>query len=207
MKNNHHSIDVRKSVRFNGISKTPHDWAILLGYDWDAFLKDCETVITPTDEVIRKLLEYRFNGEQCTLYFKDSGHPKDLTGMRFGRLKALNPLSRSMGIWRCQCDCGEFIEASRRRLVGRCTTSCGCLMKECQTAFGLAREKGLPIECRNVTFKGRTMSIREWSRQPEQIEKGIKRRNIYSRLKSGWSVERALTEPCHTKCIPVKYLK
>lgn len=41
-----------------------------------------------------------------------------------------------------------------------------------------------------VEFNGRTQCISEWA---EQV--GISKRTIWNRLRSGWSVERALTEP------------
>jgi hypothetical protein len=39
-----------------------------------------------------------------------------------------------------------------------------------------------------LTYEGRTMTIMEWS-----IETGIHHHALYSRIKRGWSIERALT--------------
>lgn len=43
-----------------------------------------------------------------------------------------------------------------------------------------------------LTLRGRTLSLVAWAR-----EAGIPRLAVYKRLKRGWSVERALTEPLH----------
>ena len=55
---------------------------------------------------------------------------KDLTGQRFGRLVALEPVGRNKGhkiLWKCQCDCGKEIVVSSDHLLRGCTKSCGCL--------------------------------------------------------------------------------
>lgn len=60
-------------------------------------------------------------------------YPKDLTGMRFGRLVALKPTGDRKGhnpIWECQCDCGNTVNVLRQCLVGGNTRSCGCLHKD-----------------------------------------------------------------------------
>lgn len=43
---------------------------------------------------------------------------------------------------------------------------------------------------RLLTHEGKTMTMTQWGR-----EKGIKRRTLWMRLTSGWSIERALNEP------------
>lgn len=59
------------------------------------------------------------------------GKAKDLTGQRFGRLVALNATEKRMDhgcvVWKCQCDCGNVVEISARRLVLGRVRSCGCL--------------------------------------------------------------------------------
>lgn len=58
---------------------------------------------------------------------------KDLKGKRFGRLIALEKLNaRKQGriVWRCQCDCGNYIDVTSTYLNTGQTTSCGCLKKE-----------------------------------------------------------------------------
>ncbi|MBQ6539782.1 MAG: transcriptional regulator [Oscillospiraceae bacterium] len=58
---------------------------------------------------------------------------KDLTGMRFGRLTALERLEEKSGscyLWRCRCDCGNEVSATSNNLLKGNTTSCGCAKKE-----------------------------------------------------------------------------
>lgn len=53
---------------------------------------------------------------------------RDLTGIRFGRLVAVESKGRrkSDALWRCTCDCGRSIEVIARSLVHGNTQSCGC---------------------------------------------------------------------------------
>lgn len=56
-------------------------------------------------------------------------YPKDLTGIRFGRLVALEPTGYDRhGVmrWKCRCDCGAVHETSRSKLISGNTISCGC---------------------------------------------------------------------------------
>lgn len=59
-------------------------------------------------------------------------YPKDLTGLRFGRLVALESVGRKdkSVVWRCKCDCGNIKDVSAKHLSGRSTRSCGCLTTE-----------------------------------------------------------------------------
>jgi hypothetical protein len=67
-------------------------------------------------------------------------YPKDLTGLRFGRLVVLayshERLSGNLRIqsrityWRCRCDCGNEKVVSRNDLTSGNTKSCGCLRRE-----------------------------------------------------------------------------
>ena len=58
----------------------------------------------------------------------------DLTGMKFGRLIALEAIGTDpkVGnkIWLCQCDCGGVVKAVSSSLMRGNTRSCGCLRKE-----------------------------------------------------------------------------
>lgn len=57
----------------------------------------------------------------------------NLTGQRFGRLTALEPLNKRGGssvIWKCQCDCGNICEVQTNNLNSGNTKSCGCLSRE-----------------------------------------------------------------------------
>jgi len=56
-----------------------------------------------------------------------------LTGQRFGRLVAIEPLKKrraSYVIWKCQCDCGNIHEVSSSCLIQGHTKSCGCISKK-----------------------------------------------------------------------------
>lgn len=55
---------------------------------------------------------------------------KDLTGQVFGRLTALHPTEKRISgyvVWQCQCECGNFKEATSASLIRGYTQSCGCL--------------------------------------------------------------------------------
>jgi len=60
------------------------------------------------------------------------GRYRDLTGLRFGRLRVLKPASRKGGAlrWECQCDCGNTKIVRGYSLTGEHTKSCGCLNNE-----------------------------------------------------------------------------
>lgn len=66
---------------------------------------------------------------------KYGNYPKDLTGLRFGRLLAVAIIGRtSQGrcVWECRCDCGVITKTTREHLTrtqGH-TRSCGCLYVE-----------------------------------------------------------------------------
>lgn len=63
--------------------------------------------------------------------------PKDLTGMKFGRLTVLCRAEdrvykdgRKRIAWNCRCDCGNTKEVLGENLKSGYTKSCGCLQKE-----------------------------------------------------------------------------
>lgn len=55
---------------------------------------------------------------------------KDLTGLQFGKLTVLKKSGKKAKdgnpLWLCQCDCGNKIEVTKRRLITGNTRSCGC---------------------------------------------------------------------------------
>ena len=69
-------------------------------------------------------------------YEKSRKYPKDLSGMRFGRLTVLerrdNPSAKEpyKHAYLCHCDCGTEKVVSRVALLNGCTQSCGCLRRE-----------------------------------------------------------------------------
>ena len=65
------------------------------------------------------------------------GKFQDLTGQHFGKLKVIerteshiSPSGYKYNMWRCQCDCGNFINVRTTDLKNNHTQSCGCLHKE-----------------------------------------------------------------------------
>lgn len=63
---------------------------------------------------------------------------QDLTGKRFGRLLALECVSRktSDARWNCICDCGKSKVIIGRSMIRGLTVSCGCFHKERVTTHG-----------------------------------------------------------------------
>jgi hypothetical protein len=53
---------------------------------------------------------------------------KDLTGQRFGKLVAIEPIRKDHygWIWKCKCDCGNETECVSTRLKLKRKQSCGC---------------------------------------------------------------------------------
>lgn len=60
-------------------------------------------------------------------------HCGDITGMRSGRLVAVEPTNekrRSSILWRCKCDCGGEILAEPYKIRNKVIASCGCIRTE-----------------------------------------------------------------------------
>lgn len=59
---------------------------------------------------------------------------RDLTGQRFGRLRALEPTQKrdkkGSVIWKCRCECGNIAEVTEDSLVFGNYKSCGCRKQE-----------------------------------------------------------------------------
>lgn len=58
--------------------------------------------------------------------------PLDISGVKFGRLKAVRYVRSLKGqrVWACDCECGNKVEARVADLRKGNTRSCGCLQKE-----------------------------------------------------------------------------
>lgn len=57
------------------------------------------------------------------------GTPREITGLRFGRLTAVEPTDERSDrkiVWICKCECGNIIKVPTRRLISGNTKSCGC---------------------------------------------------------------------------------
>lgn len=83
------------------------------------------------NEVIYKT-EYLVSGRKkscgCDTYINGIYVKKSIAGQRFGRLVAIEPVTRDK--WKCKCDCGNEYIAARRSLVSGVTKSCGCIRRE-----------------------------------------------------------------------------
>lgn len=58
---------------------------------------------------------------------------KNLKGMRFGRLKAIEHTGlfrHGQAEWKCRCDCGKYTTTTSNQLLRGSTLSCGCLGKQ-----------------------------------------------------------------------------
>ena len=67
-----------------------------------------------------------------------ASYPKDLTGLRFGRLVVLgknperyvSPKGKTESKWDCLCDCGNRVTITRSHLIKGISRSCGCYMRD-----------------------------------------------------------------------------
>ena len=92
-----------------------------------------------------------------------------MTGMRFGKLTVVEQNGRTPSrniIWKCNCDCGNEISVSSKKLHDGTATSCGCdkpkrerKTKYKHSADDLAQMQSLPLEAKIVMSQNR---IREW---------------------------------------------
>ena len=75
---------------------------------------------------------------------KSCGHikgndPKDITGIKFGRLIAIERLERNKHgryMWKCKCSCGKNVVVDINYLTSGHTKSCGCLKSELVSELG-----------------------------------------------------------------------
>ena len=61
---------------------------------------------------------------------RKENNSRDIKGQRFGRLIALEPIRMNDAhniIWKCQCDCGNYINVIAHYLLNGNTQSCGCM--------------------------------------------------------------------------------
>lgn len=69
----------------------------------------------------------------CSEIRFNRGKAKNIQGMKFGFLTALEPTGkrdRKDVVWICECRCGKRIELPATRLLTHNTLSCGCILKE-----------------------------------------------------------------------------
>lgn len=87
--------------------------------------------------------------------------PRDLTGLRFGRLTVLGASSgrtkSGNRLWQCRCDCGNPVETTREKLLSGSTGSCGCGREQRKDYVG--RRFG---ELTVVSYEGREKGSHRW---------------------------------------------
>lgn len=102
----------------------------------------------------------------CGCYLKkrlhETHHYKDITGQRFGRLIAIQPIfklsTQGKMYWKCKCDCGAFIQVINQDLFSGHTQSCGCLRSKGELKITqLLIKNNIPFE-RQKQFQNCTFS-------------------------------------------------
>lgn len=78
------------------------------------------------------------------------GQGKNLTGQRFGRLVAIEPIAKRQQngnvVWKCVCDCGNKLKVDGASLRSGSTKSCGCFQREkISNLFKTHGMEGTPI--------------------------------------------------------------
>jgi len=184
-------------VKYNGKWKTPYEWADQMGYDHDVLRKTANRSGMTVAMAVRHLLGHVYENDPLAMPMPDIRKPKDPVGQYFGRLRVMK--DNGDGSYHCLCQCGNECDVLRKCLVDNMTRSCGCMRRENQSCYIYSVKNVGYADCMTLTYKGETKTVREWSEDPRVASLGIKRRNIYSRIKyRGWSVEKTLSTPCKT---------
>lgn len=101
------------------------------------------------------------------------GKPKELSGQRFGKLVAIEPLEKRNAhgsvVWRCKCDCGNESNVSAANLGKKGgTRSCGCshTLPPGEAAFNaLLKNYTYSAKRRGLTFELTKAQFRELTKQ------------------------------------------
>jgi len=110
---------------------------------------------------------------------------RDLTGQRFGRLVAIEPIdkrSRAKVVWKVECDCGAVAYVVGVSLTRGLTRSCGCLRRETASATVNASTKGFNLDPK------RTNAERHYQRKYPEYDawrKAVYARDNYTCQKCG----------------------
>lgn len=91
----------------------------------------------------------------------------DLTGKKFGRLLAIEEVSKNKDgryLWKCKCDCGNYTIVEGSNLIYGSTQSCGCykldLAREQQKVARKAHIEKNIIEDTNISVINRTKPMK-----------------------------------------------
>jgi len=104
----------------------------------------------------------------------------DHTGQVLGKLLVLHRSGsgdRGGALWRVRCECGMEFVILGSQLRGTTGSQPVTACRKCKMHGP-------------VTFDGQTLHLPDWAEQT-----GINLKTLYTRLRRGWTVERALTTP------------
>lgn len=74
------------------------------------------------------------------------GAPVNISGQKYGILTAIKPTEKRKNgsvVWKCRCDCGNYIYVDSKSLRQGFTTNCGCLKRERTRKMGQDRVKDI----------------------------------------------------------------
>ena len=100
--------------------------------------------------------------------------PRDLTGMKFGRLTAVafSHKSRNVACWKCVCECGGTAICTNANLFRGTSKSCGCWQRD--RASECNRKHGMSTRDENQHWKNKTyqtwVAMRERCNNPNTKE-------------------------------------
>lgn len=86
---------------------------------------------------------------------------RDITGLRFGRLTAVEPTGetvRGSAVWLCRCDCGGEVHAPLHQLTAGYRKSCGCLGHPARKDYVGRRFGRLTV----VAYAGKRDGMHRW---------------------------------------------
>lgn len=93
----------------------------------------CRCITTNGNEVIVRADNLQSGATHCGKGAGRSGHPLDISGMKFGFLTVIRPTEKRASngsiIWECKCECGNFTYVPAGQLTRKHTLSCGCKHK------------------------------------------------------------------------------
>lgn len=97
----------------------------------------------------------------CGCTSKTKPGQRDISGMRFGRLTAVEPTGeavRGSAVWRCRCDCGGEVRAPLRQLTAGYRKSCGCLGRPAKKNYVGRRFGRLTV----TAYAGKENGMHRW---------------------------------------------
>lgn len=83
--------------------------------------------------MVHRRLQLGWDFEKALLTPKKERDRESIIGERFGKLTVLEFVGKDkfrQSLFKCQCDCGNFVVVNSNKLKSNHTTSCGCYQKE-----------------------------------------------------------------------------